>query len=71
MKRRLLFIAVLISGSFFSQAQRVGSSPEYIKTLTADWKGERLPDGEFEKYTVKDGIVVIKKGMVLEDGYVI
>jgi glucose-1-phosphate adenylyltransferase len=33
--------------------------------------GERLPDGEHEKYTVKDGIVVIKKGMVLEDGYVI
>jgi len=33
--------------------------------------GDRLPDGEFEKYTVKDGIVVIKKGMVLEDGFVI
>lgn len=33
--------------------------------------GERLPDGEHEKYTVKDGIVVIKKGMVLEDGFVI
>lgn len=33
--------------------------------------GERLPDGEYEKYTVKDGIVVIKKGMVLEDGFVI
>ncbi len=33
--------------------------------------GERLPDGEYDKYTVKDGIVVIKKGMVLEDGYVI
>lgn len=33
--------------------------------------GERLPDGEHDKYTVKDGIVVIKKGMVLEDGYVI
>lgn len=33
--------------------------------------GERLPDGEHEKYTVKDGIVVIKKGMVLEEGFVI
>lgn len=26
-------------------AQNVGSSPEYIKALTAEWKGERLPDG--------------------------
>lgn len=31
--------------------------------------GETLPDGEFEKYTVKDGIVVIKNGMVLPDGF--
>jgi len=28
-----------------------------------------LADGDFEKYTVKDGIVVVKKGVVLEDGF--
>ncbi|MBP1651705.1 MAG: glucose-1-phosphate adenylyltransferase, partial [Bacteroidetes bacterium] len=33
--------------------------------------GETLPDGEHEQYTVKDGIVVIKNGMVLPDGFVI
>lgn len=33
--------------------------------------GEVLSDGDHEKYTVKDGIVVLKKGVVLEDGYVI
>nr|WP_295869804.1 glucose-1-phosphate adenylyltransferase [uncultured Chitinophaga sp.] len=31
--------------------------------------GDHLPDGDFEKYTVKDGIVVVKKGVVLPDGF--
>ena len=29
----------------FVHAQRVGSSPEYIKALTSQWKGERFEDG--------------------------
>jgi glucose-1-phosphate adenylyltransferase len=33
--------------------------------------GERLPDGDHELYAVKDGIVVLKNGVVLPDGYVI
>lgn len=33
--------------------------------------GGKLPDGDYDKYAVKDGIVVIKNGMVLPDGYVI
>ena len=66
MKRRLLFIAILISGSFFSQAQRVGSSPEYIKTLTADWKGERFPDG---RPKVSDAILERLKNVSMEDAW--
>ncbi|WP_341840097.1 glucose-1-phosphate adenylyltransferase [Chitinophaga caseinilytica] len=31
--------------------------------------GKHLEDGDFEKYTVKDGIVVVKKGAVLPDGF--
>ncbi len=31
--------------------------------------GKHLEDGDFEKYTVKDGIVVVKKGAVLHDGF--
>jgi regulator of RNase E activity RraA len=27
------------------QAQSIGASPEYIKALTPEWKGERFPDG--------------------------
>src|SRR5688572_5673632 len=30
---------------FLANAQRIGSSPEYIKALTSGWKGERFPDG--------------------------
>lgn len=33
--------------------------------------GEGLPDGDYELYAVKDGIVVLKNGVVLPDGYVI
>jgi glucose-1-phosphate adenylyltransferase len=33
--------------------------------------GEHLPDSDHSLYTVKDGIVVLKKGAVLPDGFVI
>ncbi|MEO7049333.1 MAG: glucose-1-phosphate adenylyltransferase [Ferruginibacter sp.] len=33
--------------------------------------GTHLPDSEHSLYTVKDGIVVIKKGCVIEDGFVL
>ena len=45
-KRSLLALTILsLSVSFQTQAQRVGSTPEYVKALTANWKGERFPDG--------------------------
>jgi regulator of RNase E activity RraA len=43
-ERALLLIAFIFCG-FFAHAQRLGSSPEYVKTLTSQWKGERFPDG--------------------------
>ena len=33
--------------------------------------GAHLPDSDHSLYTVKDGIVVLKKGAVLPDGFVI
>lgn len=33
--------------------------------------GDHLPDGDFNLYTVKDGIVVVKKGAIIPDGTVI
>jgi regulator of RNase E activity RraA len=44
MKATRLFIAFLITW-LAADAQRIGSSPEYIKALTSEWKGERFADG--------------------------
>ena len=46
LKKILLLVTVItLAENFLAKAQRVGSSPEYIKALTADWKGERSADG--------------------------
>jgi regulator of RNase E activity RraA len=42
---KTLLVATLLICGFFARAQRVGASPEYVKALTANWKGERFPDG--------------------------
>ncbi|HTE34735.1 MAG TPA: hypothetical protein VK666_30365 [Chryseolinea sp.] len=43
--RQVFLITACLIVTVASFGQRVGSSPEYIKALTAEWKGERLPDG--------------------------
>lgn len=43
-KRVLLFSAFLLA-CVISSSQNVGSSPEYIKAITSQWKGERFADG--------------------------
>lgn len=45
MNKKIILVATFILGCFFTYAQNVGSSPEYIKALTAEWKGERFADG--------------------------
>lgn len=45
MLKKSIFSAAFAISVFFLQAQQIGSSPEYIKALTPDWKGERFPDG--------------------------
>ncbi|HMH21452.1 MAG TPA: hypothetical protein VK563_06745 [Puia sp.] len=60
-----LVIAFMVSGLFL-QAQRVGSSPEYIKTLTAEWKGERFPDG---RPKVSDALLERLKNISLEEAW--
>jgi len=44
MKATGLFIAFLMT-CLLANAQRIGSSPEYIRSLTSEWKGERFADG--------------------------
>jgi regulator of RNase E activity RraA len=45
MLRKSILLVVLISFGIFAAAQQIGTSPEYVKTLTSRWKGERFPDG--------------------------
>jgi hypothetical protein len=45
MIKNLAFIITFVLCAFFMQAQTIGAPPEYIKALTAEWKGERFPDG--------------------------
>lgn len=45
MIRSIVIISLFVAASFQLGAQRLGSSPEYVKTLTSQWKGERFEDG--------------------------
>ncbi len=47
-------------------AQNVGASPEYIKALTADWSGERYPDG---RPKVPDAILERLKSISIEEAW--
>jgi 4-hydroxy-4-methyl-2-oxoglutarate aldolase len=63
-KTALLFAFALCF--VFAEAQRVGSSPEYIKVLTAAWKGERFADG---RPKVPDNILARLKNISIEEAW--
>src|SRR6185295_1480830 len=65
MIRNAMLLVLLIS-SFYSNAQRVGSSPEFIKALTSEWKGERSPDG---RPRVSDAILARLKNISMEEAW--
>ncbi|MBS1661195.1 MAG: RraA family protein [Bacteroidetes bacterium] len=65
MIRKLLFL-VFTGVSMGLQAQRVGSSPEYIKALTPGWKGERSADG---RPHVSDKLLERLKNISLEEAW--
>ncbi|MEP7106663.1 MAG: RraA family protein [Ferruginibacter sp.] len=45
MTKKTAFIIAFVLGAFFTHGQHIGVSPDYIKALTPEWKGERFPDG--------------------------
>ncbi len=45
MNQKLLLLFILLSFAFFASAQQVTLTPDQIKALTPDWKGERFADG--------------------------
>ncbi len=66
MKLKILLPAILLFYSCFSIAQNVGSSPEYIKALTPEWKGERFADG---RPKVPDSILERLKYISIEEAW--
>jgi regulator of RNase E activity RraA len=66
MNKPMLLLACFIFACLFSFAQNVGSSPEYIKALTPEWKGERFADG---RPKVPDAILERLKKISLEEAW--
>jgi regulator of RNase E activity RraA len=66
MNKKLIIAAALIMSSFFANAQRVGSSPEYIIALTSKWTGERFPDG---RPKIPNAILERLKKISIEDAW--
>ena len=61
-----LLISAFVLIGLASFGQRVGSSPEYIKALTSEWKGERFPDG---RPKVSDAILKRLKNISVEEAW--
>jgi 4-hydroxy-4-methyl-2-oxoglutarate aldolase len=68
MNKKIILLATFILGCLFSYAQNVGMTPEYIKALTPEWKGERFADG---RPKVSDEILARLKNVSLEDAWAV
>ncbi len=66
MRKKAILLPLFILVGFFLYGQRVGSSPEYIKALTSEWKGERSPDG---RPKVSDAILERLKNISMEEAW--
>lgn len=66
MIKRNLLLFVFACSLISAAAQSVGSSPEYIKMLTSEWKGERFPDG---RPKVPDSILERLKNISVEEAW--
>ena len=66
MNKKIILLATFILGCYLIYAQNVGSSPEYIKALTPEWKGERFADG---RPKVPDSILERLKKISIEEAW--
>ena len=66
MNKKIFLLTACILTCLVAVAQNVGSSPEYIKALTSEWKGERFPDG---RPKVSDAILERLKKISIEEAW--
>lgn len=66
MKTKNFLLVTLLLVCTFLNAQNVMQSPEYIKALTVEWKGERFADG---RPKVSDNLLERLKAITLEEAW--
>jgi 4-hydroxy-4-methyl-2-oxoglutarate aldolase len=66
MNKKAFLSITFILICLISKPQNVGSSPEYIKALTSEWKGERFPDG---RPKVSDALLERLKNISIEEAW--
>jgi 4-hydroxy-4-methyl-2-oxoglutarate aldolase len=66
MKKHSFFFILLLGVSVLAQAQQVTPTPDQLKALTPEWKGERFPDG---RPKVPDKLLERLKGIRLEEAW--
>jgi 4-hydroxy-4-methyl-2-oxoglutarate aldolase len=66
MNKKSCLVIALVFCLGFANAQNVGSSPAYIKSLTSQWKGERLPDG---RPKVSDALLARLRNISIEEAW--
>ena len=66
MGKKFFFAALLFCICSYASAQQVTLTPDQIKALTPEWKGERFPDG---RPKVSDKLLERLKGVHLEEAW--
>lgn len=66
MNKKIILVSTFIVCCLLTYSQNVGSSPEYIKAITAEWKGERFADG---RPKVSDAILERLKKISIEEAW--
>ena len=66
MKKNNFLLTLFLCTSFYMMAQQVTLTPDQIKVLTPDWKGERFPDG---RPKVSDKLLERLKKVHLEEAW--
>ena len=66
MNKKIIILTLFFLSCLLSNAQNVGSSPEYIKALTNKWNGERFPDG---RPRVSDALLERLKHISIEEAW--
>lgn len=66
MLKKIIFSVSVLLVSAGASAQNIAGSPEYIKALTAQWKGERFEDG---RPKVSDNLLERLKKVTIEEAW--